>query len=204
MILRRKWSTPSGNVSSVPIFRNAVLAGCCLACSAWLASGCRSARVSGSDLPAPAHPGIVTEADDGPQPKNGLGPPTDFLERHSQRLAGPSGIDCGRVSIRGDPTRATKCALRAQADTKPFRVRYDLHGVDSSVAVAMVRTPAGSLSALAYDSDPSGGGGRFHGFIFPTPCPEPVHLRVNPKGRVDCFQKEGSHPGDESKDPMSE
>ncbi len=204
MILLRKQFTPLGSVLSVPRLRNAVLAGCGLACTAWLASGCRSSKVSGNDVPSQDRLRIVTEADDGAQPQNGFGPPTDFLERHSQRMAGPSGIDCGRVSIGGDPTRATNCALRAQAKTRPFRVRYDLHGVDSSVAVAMVRTPAGSLSALMYDSDPAGGGGKLHGFIFPTPCPEPLHLWVNPQGRIDCFQKKGSPPGDKSVDVMSQ
>jgi hypothetical protein len=193
----RKRSTPSGNISSLTILRNAVVGACCLACIAWLASGCRRAGPTGSDVPARAHPDFLTEADDGPQPQNGFGPPTDFLERHSRLLAGSSGIDCGRVSVRADPAPATKCALRAQAKRKPFRVRYDQMGVDSIVALAMVRTPAGSLSVLHYDSDPSGGGGELHGFIYPTPCPEPVHLWVNPKGRVDCFHNE-------SKDPMSQ
>jgi hypothetical protein len=146
---------------------------------------------------ARALPGFLTEADDGPQPQNGFGPPTDFLERHSRLLTGPNGIDCGRVSIRSDPASATKCALRAQAKGKPFRVRYDQMGTDSVAAVAMVRTPAGSLSALDYDSDPSGGGGQLHGLIHPFPCPDPVHLWVNRKGRVDCFHNE-------LRDPMSE
>jgi hypothetical protein len=205
LIFVRRQSPSSANVSSILILRNAVLAVCCLACIAWLASGCRRANVTVSDAAAAKDRlRIVSEADDGPPPQNRSGPPTDFLERHSQRMAGPNGIDCGRVLIGGDPTRATKCALRAQAKMTPFRVRYDLRGVDSSVAIAMVRTPAGSLVAMSYDSDPSGGGGRFHGFIFPVPCPEPTHLSVNSKGRVDCFEEKSSHSGNGPNDPMSE
>jgi hypothetical protein len=139
-------------------------------------------------------PGYVTEADDGPQPQTGNGPLTDFLERHSRLLAGPSGIDCGRVSVRGDPASATKCALRAQAKAKPFRVRYDQMGADSAVAVALVRTPAGSLSVLDYDSDPSGGGRLLHGMIHPIPCPVPVHLWVNRRGRADCLNNDAKDP----------
>jgi hypothetical protein len=160
-------------------------------------SGCRRAGPTGSDVPARAHPDFLTEADDGPQPQNGFGPPTDFLERHSRLLAGPGGIDCGRVSVMADPAPATKCALRAQAKGKPFRIRYDQMGADSIAALAMVRTPAGRVSVLNYDSDPSGGGGQLHGLIYPTPCPEPVRLWVNLKGRVDCFHNE-------LRDPMSE
>jgi hypothetical protein len=168
-------------------FKLFVFAACWLGFVALLSSGCRRAGPTGSGVPVRTLPGFVTEADDGPQPQNRFGPPTDFLERHSRLLAGPSGIDCGRVSRMADPASATECALRAQAKGKPFRVRYDEMGADSVVAVAMVRTPAGSLSVLNYDSDPSGGGRQLHGLIRPTPCPDPVHLWVNRRGRVDCF-----------------
>jgi hypothetical protein len=164
-------------------FRNAILAGCCLACIAWLASGCRSARVSGNDASARAKLGIVTEADDGPQPQNGFGPPTDFMERHSKRLAGPSGIDCGRVDFRADPKKANDCALRANKAGKPFRVRYDLLGADSVVAETLVRLPDGTMQALLYDGDPSGLVG---GVISRSQCPTPIHLYTTPEGQLRC------------------
>ena len=182
------------NFWSLTIFEDAAFAACCLACTACLVSGCQRAGPTGNGLGARAHRDFVIEADDGPQLQNGFGPDTDFLDRHSRLLAGPSGIDCGRVSILADPEPATRCALRAQANGKPFHVRYDQMGADSVVALAMVRTPAGSVSVLHYDSDPSGGGRQLHGIIYPTPCPEPVHLWINLKGRVDCLHNGPSDP----------
>ena len=73
-------------------------------------------------------------------------PSEDKLETESKRLAGPGAIDCGRVEIKGDPKEATECAIEAQKAAKPFRIRYDLQGIDSFVAVAIVRTPTVWLS----------------------------------------------------------
>jgi hypothetical protein len=105
-------------------------------------------------------------------------------------------MDCGRVAIAGNPKVASGCALAAQSAGKPFRVRYDIQGFDSFVAVAIVRTPIRTVGALQYDSDPAGGGGRAHEVVYPKRCPEPVHLWLNPSGRINCFQKESSRPKD--------
>lgn len=123
-------------------------------------------------------------------------PNSDLLEKRSEKLAGPGAVECGRVGIRADPKAATACALAAQEAGKPFRIRYDLQGIDSAVAVAIVRTPSGKVDALNYDSDPSGGGRRGGGVVYPTSCPEPVHLWVNPSGRINCFQQATSSPKD--------
>ena len=120
----------------------------------------------------------------------------DLLELQSKNLAGPEAVDCGRVPVGGDPRVATECALAAQRAGKPFRVRYDIRGIDSFIAVAIVRTPIGTVGTLQYDSDPRGGGGRAHEVVSPKRCPEPVHLWVNPNGRINCFQKESSPPKD--------
>jgi hypothetical protein len=118
------------------------------------------------------------------------------MELQSTNLAGPDAVDCGRVPVGGDPKVATECALAAQRAGKPFRVRYDIRGIDSFIAVAIVRTPIGIVGTLQYDSDPMGGGGRAHEVVFPKRCPAPVHLWVNPNGRINCFQKESSPPKD--------
>jgi hypothetical protein len=123
-----------------------------------------------------------------------LGP--DLLEKQSKQLAGPHAVDCGKVLVGGDPKAATACALAAQRAGKPFRVRYDLQGIDSFVAVAIVRSSIGVVSALLYDSDIAGGGGRRFEVVHPMECPTPVHLWVNPTGRINCFQKESSPPRD--------
>jgi hypothetical protein len=125
----------------------------------------------------------------GPVTSQGLLP--GDLELQSKNFAGPEALDCGRVLLHGDPKIATECALSAQKAGKPFRVRYDLQGIDSFVAVAIVRTQVGTVESLMWD-DPSGGGGR--GVVFPRRCPEPVHLSVNPNGRLDCIQEDSSPP----------
>jgi len=135
-----------------------------------------------------------------PQPKNetasrGHIPAEDKLEIESKRLAGLGAIDCGRVKIQSDPKDATACAIGAQKAAKPFRIRYDLQGIDSLVAVAIVRTPSGTVGSLTYDSDPSGGG-QVGEVVYPKRCPEPVHLWINPSGRINCFQQETSPPKD--------
>jgi len=118
----------------------------------------------------------------------------DLLNSQSKQMMGPSGIDCGSVSIRENPKDATECALGAQKAGEPFRVLYYLQGIDSFVGVAIVRTPDGAVIALQYDSDPMGGGGRAHEMVSPKRCPEPVNLWVNPSGRLNCFQRASSPP----------
>ena len=126
---------------------------------------------------------------------HGASPPAaeDRLEIESKRLAGPGAIDCGRVKINGDPKKATQCALDAQKSANPFRVLYDLQGIDSVVAIAIVRTDIGTVGTLTYDSDPSGGG-NVGAVIWPKRCPEPVHVSITPSGRLDCFQDDASPP----------
>ena len=120
----------------------------------------------------------------------------DAMDRQSRHLMGPSGIDCGTVKVHADPKAATDCALEAQAEGKPFRVRYDVMGYDSEVAGGIVRTREGKLYALSFDGDISGQGGTslFRERVTRADCPQPIHLWVNPKGRINCFQQQLSPP----------
>jgi hypothetical protein len=110
----------------------------------------------------------------------------DKLDIESKTLAGPGTIDCGRVKIKGDPKEATECAIGAQKAAKPFRIRYDLQGFDSLVAVAIVRTPSGTVGSLMYDSDPSGGS-HVGEVVYPKRCPEPVSSVDQPKRTYQLF-----------------
>lgn len=82
----------------------------------------------------------------------------DAMDWKSHYLAGLRSANCGRVKIRGDASKATQCALEENAKGRPFRVIYQIQGFDSIVAGGIVRTPAGKLLALSYDSCPSGCG----------------------------------------------
>lgn len=179
--LKESWAEVMG---AVVILLKRVIAGLSLFVISMLSTSCHS----------------VPPGNGKPQPKNeaasrGHIPAEDKLEIESKRLAGPGAIDCGRVKIKGDPKDATECAIGAQKAAKPFRIRYDLQGIDSLVAVAIVRTPSGTVGALTYDGDPSGGG-HVGEVVYRKRCPEPVHLWINPSGRINCFQQETSPPKD--------
>jgi hypothetical protein len=80
----------------------------------------------------------------------------DLMEKRSQDLSGMGSTDCGTVGINQNPELATKCALHAFWQAEPFRVRYDLMGIDSSVAEGIVGSPGGRVYALSFDGDPAG------------------------------------------------
>jgi hypothetical protein len=54
----------------------------------------------------------------------------DSMDWRSRWLMGSRGIDCGTVEVNADPRRATDCAIKAQDEGRPFRVRYDIMGYD--------------------------------------------------------------------------
>ena len=119
----------------------------------------------------------------------------DAMDWESHYLAGLGSVNCGRVKIRGDASSATQCAVQAETQGKPFRVVYNIQGFDAIVAGGIVRTPSGKLLALSYDSCPSGCGfSLLQQRVGVVPCPQPYHLYVNPKGRVNCFQEKLSYP----------
>jgi hypothetical protein len=113
----------------------------------------------------------------------------DSLDWHTRHLVGWHALDCGKVRIRQNPEAVTNCAVKAQAEGRPFKARYQIMGYDSEVAVAIVRTPDGHVSMLSFVGDPTGR--SMVSFLRQSTrqidCPEPVHLYVNPKGRINCF-----------------
>ena len=120
----------------------------------------------------------------------------DSMDWRSRWFMGRHGIDCGEVKVHGDPTTATNCVLKADSQGRPFRVRNDIMGYDSAVAGGIVLTPRGEFYGLSFNGDPAGQGGTslFRQHVTTTPCPRPVHLWVNPKGRINCFQQQLSPP----------
>ena len=122
----------------------------------------------------------------------------DAWEKRSRQLGGPRETDCGRVRVRGDPTAASACGLNAFGQGKPFRVRYDLQGIDSNVSAGLVYTPEGRLYGLVFDGDPMGHGGTSWSRqrVEEIRCPFPFHLYTNPNGRLNCFDKEAVPPHD--------
>lgn len=117
------------------------------------------------------------------------------MDWKSHYLAGFRSINCGRIKIGQNPANATTCALKANEAGQPFRVIYNIQGIDSSVAGGIVRTSDGKLFALSYDSCPMGCGFSFlQQRVKIAACPQPYHLYTNPKGRLNCFQPQLSYP----------
>lgn len=113
----------------------------------------------------------------------------DAWEIQSRTLSGPYAINCGRVPIGGSSTTATDCALKAFHEGRPFRVRYDLMGIDSSISAGLVFTPGGVLYGLTFDGDPMGGGGTSWSRqrAAKQACPLPYQVYTTPTGRLNCF-----------------
>ena len=61
----------------------------------------------------------------------------DSMDWRSRWFMGRHGIDCGEVKVHGDPTTATNCVLRADAQGRPFHA-HDPKRVTWVVAAAYV------------------------------------------------------------------
>jgi len=118
----------------------------------------------------------------------------DALRSFFLQTAGFPAIDCGEVEIRHDPSAATDCAFKAFDEKKAFYVRYDVQGIDSRVAGALVGDGKGQVYGVEYDSygwsdegikKPSVLSKDRHLII--TPCPAPIKLTKTKSGRLTCF-----------------
>lgn len=119
----------------------------------------------------------------------------DAMDWRSHFSAGLFSTNCGRVRVGEDPAKATQCALKANSEGKPFRVVYDIQGFDSAVAGGIVRKSNGKLLALGFVGCPGGCGfSMLQQHVSVSSCPEPNHLYLNPKGRLNCFQPQLSYP----------
>ena len=81
------------------------------------------------------------------------------LQQAIYRLAGSQATDCGQVPFTGNSSSADACSVAAFKAKQPFYVRYDLEGMDSTIAQIFIGTSQGQIYIIFYDSDPSGGSG---------------------------------------------
>jgi hypothetical protein len=118
----------------------------------------------------------------------------DAMDWRSRSLAGWNATNCGTVRTHGDPAAATRCALKAQSEGRLFRVRYNIIGIDSDVAAGLVRTPDGHLYGVGFTGNIFAQGGTSLRLqrVSQKPCPEPLHLYINPRGRLNCFEQRPS------------
>lgn len=101
------------------------------------------------------------------------------VEALAARLSGAGAEDCGWARADVDRPRLQACVLSAVQAGRPFRALATLPGIDSIVVAGYVRSPAGELAQLWYDSDPGGGSGRCRGTVMRTICDR---LVADPKG----------------------
>jgi hypothetical protein len=116
--------------------------------------------------------------------KEGVCEPCD-IEVLARDLAGALAVDCGWAHEAAGRGVAVACARDAEATARPFRVGFDLNGIDSTIRTAFVRAPDGTLSRLWYDSDVSGGGATCAAMVSRQRC---MSLRTDPSdpSLLDC------------------
>ena len=118
----------------------------------------------------------------------------DILDRNLRKQAGSGALNCGTVSIHGDPRGANSCALAALESGRPFYVRHNLQGLDSMIALGITSRGTGEAYSLQYDSwgwsneglKPSETPIEGHHILL-TPCPKPVRRREVPDGQLSCL-----------------
>ncbi|NOK14070.1 hypothetical protein [Corallococcus exercitus] len=85
-------------------------------------------------------------------------------------LADAQAVDCGDARASEDRLKAKACVEAAEAADKPFIAIFHLPGIDSAVSKALLRSSNGERFQLWYDSDPSGGNGRYQSHISRRAC----------------------------------
>ena len=101
--------------------------------------------------------------------------PNDAVEKKLAEIAGSGAANCGRLQTQGEAqmSSASKCAVDAAQQKRPFYVAYDMPGM----TVAVAGNSEGKLFTV---QSQTGGVG-----LVSAPCP--AELRVAPSGRITCY-----------------
>ena len=101
--------------------------------------------------------------------------PNDAVQQKLNEVAGNGASNCGRLQTQGsaEMSAASKCAMDAIQQNRPFYVAYDMPGMTVGVA-------GNSDGKLFTVQSQTGGVG-----LATAPCP--AELRVAPSGRVTCY-----------------
>ncbi len=129
----------------------------------------------------------------------------DGMERKLKSISGSSAVECGRVTVDETPQKASLCVMDASNSRKPFRVRYDIRGIDTPLAGGLAQGKDGKIYAVSFMGS-SYGDGRTSLFSQQTSviaCPTQATLRLTTSGRVTCFPPSEPKPQNLS-DPQME
>jgi hypothetical protein len=115
----------------------------------------------------------------------------DKLEWRSRHLAGPKGVNCGRVEGGHDARAANDCVRNALSAGQAFRVRYRVPTTDSDVSTGLVRSRQGELYEMILDGNPGKAGptSLFRQRIAVRQCEMEMHLAYG--GRLTCLPDGG-------------
>ena len=111
----------------------------------------------------------------------------DKLEWRARSLAGPEGVNCGHVESGHDARDANDCVRKSLALGRAMRVRYEVHGIDSTGSTALVRSPVGHVYEIVLDGNPGHAGptSLFRQRIAVKECS--TELQIAPGGRLTCI-----------------
>jgi len=129
----------------------------------------------------------------------------DGMERKLKSISGSTAVDCGTVRIGEPPQTASQCVMDAFGSHKPFRVRYDIRGVDTTLAGGLAQGKDGKTYAISFMGDTHDDRGtlQFAQQVNVKACPAPSAIRLTDSGRVTCFPPSESKPQNLS-DPQAE
>jgi hypothetical protein len=114
----------------------------------------------------------------------------DGMERKLKRIAGSTAVDCGTVSVGEAPQTASQCAMDAFSSHKPFRVRYNIRGIDTTLAGGLAQGKDGKIYGISF----MGSTPEFAEHVGVRACPAPPVVRLTDSGRVTCFPPSESKP----------
>jgi len=84
-----------------------------------------------------------------------LGSEAWFVSR-VDAVAGSDATNCGHIKRGTDPSQALTCLSELITIKRPFKVAFDVQGVDSQIALAVAKSANGPVTLLRYDSNPGG------------------------------------------------
>ncbi len=89
------------------------------------------------------------------------------MRRELAQIAGPESLDCGMVRRGQDRSAAVACTDAALRGGKPFRVAFEVRGIDSRVMIGLARKAGSPVMQVLYDADSAGGNK-----LIPSPATE--------------------------------
>jgi hypothetical protein len=115
----------------------------------------------------------------------------DKLEWRARSLAGPQGVNCGRVESGHDARAANDCVRKSLGLGRAMRVRYEVPGIDSTGSTALVRSPQGHVYEIVLDGNPGHAGptSLFRQRIAVKECS--TELQIASGGRLTCIHNGG-------------